>query len=70
MDGFIFHNNFKERNSLQAKIKGLKEDPNRDPTRVSVKCKKDYYSFDEALKTECIVLAKFNNGSCQMMTPI
>lgn len=34
------------------------------------KIKKDYYNFDEALKSECIVLAKFNNGSCQMMTPI
>ena len=35
-----------------------------------LKYRKDYYNFDEALKAECIVIAKFNNGSCQMMTPI
>ena len=32
--------------------------------------KKEYYKFDEYLKNECIVLVKFINGSCQMMTPI
>ncbi len=32
--------------------------------------KKEYYKFDEYLKNECIVLVKFLNGSCQMMTPV
>lgn len=52
--------------NLQNKNKsGLKEISNGAP-----KIRKDYYNFDEALKAECIVLAKFTNGSCQMMTPI
>ncbi len=32
--------------------------------------KREYYKFDEYLKNECIVLVKFINGTCQMMTPI
>lgn len=41
VDGYTFHNNFKERFNAQQKNKGLKEVSNG-----GVRYKKDYYSYD------------------------
>ena len=65
IDGFIFHNNYKE-SVHKVKTKSSKEN---DKSNV-VKYKKEHFNYDEALKNECIAIAKFINGTCQMITPI
>ena len=46
VDGFVFHNNFKERVNLQFKNKGGLKDVSN-----GTKVRKDYYTFEEALKS-------------------
>lgn len=57
MDGYIYHNNLKENEEIMK---------NHKVTTL----KKEYYKFDEYLRNECIVLVKFINGACQIMTPV
>ena len=53
-DGFISHN----------EVKGQREGRFRSMSR------EQYYNYWDLLKNECIVLAKFSNGSCQMLNMV
>lgn len=48
------HNNIKENDKDMTKYKNLS--------------KEQYYNYRDLLKNECIILVKFNNGTCQMMS--
>ena len=53
-DGYITHNDI--RNEKEGKFRSMSRE--------------QYYNYWDCLKNECIVLAKFTNGTCQMMSLI
>lgn len=66
VDGFTFHNNFKERVNFQQKVKR----ENGSVGLAVAKYRREHFNYEEALKNECIVLVKYLDSSCQMMTPV